>query len=384
MDEAELIGAAQSGDREAFDELVRRTFVDTFTLARRLTGNEEDARDVVQDAYLRAWQGHREVPRRGRVLDVDVPHHRQRAPPRTRRKRAPPARPSPLDDDRRARRHRAPSSQPAARGRVGRGARPDRARRSTSCPPKLRTRRRAEGRLRPVARGDRRRARHLGRRRRRCGCTGPAASCATCCTTKEPKPMRCDEVTALLPGAGRRRSPTSTSRSSATSRRACAARPSSPATAACCARLALLRTRYVEPTPGLLGETLAALDRRRRARRASARSLSGRRLAYAGAIGGTAVAAGATAACSSPGPRTPPSALAGCAELTPASGRAPGVRSRSRCYPRRPGPRARRAVAQLAEHRSPKPAVGGSSPSCPARVPTPDTCCPAASPRRRP
>ena len=57
MEEAELIGAAQGGDRAAFDELVRRTFVDTFTLARRLTGNEEDARDVVQDAYLRAWRG---------------------------------------------------------------------------------------------------------------------------------------------------------------------------------------------------------------------------------------------------------------------------------------------------------------------------------------
>jgi len=57
LDEAELIGAAKGGDREAFDELVRLTFVDTFTLARRLTGNEEDARDVVQDAYLRAWRG---------------------------------------------------------------------------------------------------------------------------------------------------------------------------------------------------------------------------------------------------------------------------------------------------------------------------------------
>jgi RNA polymerase sigma-70 factor (ECF subfamily) len=56
VDEAELVGAAQRGDRRAFDELVRRTFVDTFTLARRLTGNEEDARDVVQDAYLRAWR----------------------------------------------------------------------------------------------------------------------------------------------------------------------------------------------------------------------------------------------------------------------------------------------------------------------------------------
>jgi RNA polymerase sigma-70 factor (ECF subfamily) len=57
LEEAELIGAAQNGDRKAFDELVRRTFVDTFTLARRLTGNEEDARDVVQESYLRAWKG---------------------------------------------------------------------------------------------------------------------------------------------------------------------------------------------------------------------------------------------------------------------------------------------------------------------------------------
>jgi RNA polymerase sigma-70 factor (ECF subfamily) len=52
-----LIAAAREGDREAFDELVRRTYVDTYTLAVRLTANEEDAADVVQEAYLRAWKG---------------------------------------------------------------------------------------------------------------------------------------------------------------------------------------------------------------------------------------------------------------------------------------------------------------------------------------
>jgi RNA polymerase sigma-70 factor (ECF subfamily) len=57
VDQSELIRAAQQGEREAFDELVRQTYVDTFTLACRLTGNEEDARDVAQDAYLRAWRG---------------------------------------------------------------------------------------------------------------------------------------------------------------------------------------------------------------------------------------------------------------------------------------------------------------------------------------
>ena len=54
---ADLVAAARNGDREAFDELVRATYADTYTLAYRLTGNEEDARDVVQDAYLRAYRG---------------------------------------------------------------------------------------------------------------------------------------------------------------------------------------------------------------------------------------------------------------------------------------------------------------------------------------
>ena len=54
---AELVTKARSGDREAFDELVKATYADTYTLAYRLTGDEEDARDVVQEAYLRAFRG---------------------------------------------------------------------------------------------------------------------------------------------------------------------------------------------------------------------------------------------------------------------------------------------------------------------------------------
>lgn len=52
-----LVVAARDGDQLAFDELVRRTYVDTYTLAMRLTADEEDARDVVQETYLRAWKG---------------------------------------------------------------------------------------------------------------------------------------------------------------------------------------------------------------------------------------------------------------------------------------------------------------------------------------
>lgn len=53
----ELIDMARDGDHPSFEELVRRTYADTYTLAFRLVGDEEDARDVVQETYLRAHKG---------------------------------------------------------------------------------------------------------------------------------------------------------------------------------------------------------------------------------------------------------------------------------------------------------------------------------------
>jgi RNA polymerase sigma-70 factor (ECF subfamily) len=52
-----LVTMARAGDRAAFEELVRLTYLDTYTLALRLTADEEDARDVLQETYLRAWKG---------------------------------------------------------------------------------------------------------------------------------------------------------------------------------------------------------------------------------------------------------------------------------------------------------------------------------------
>ncbi len=54
---AETVTAAKAGDRKAFEQLVRATCAETYTLAYRLTGNGEDAHDVMQEAYLRAWKG---------------------------------------------------------------------------------------------------------------------------------------------------------------------------------------------------------------------------------------------------------------------------------------------------------------------------------------
>jgi RNA polymerase sigma-70 factor (ECF subfamily) len=56
-DLADLVHAARDGDSGALDELVRVTYAEAYTLAYRLTGNDDDARDVVQEAYLRAQRG---------------------------------------------------------------------------------------------------------------------------------------------------------------------------------------------------------------------------------------------------------------------------------------------------------------------------------------
>ena len=52
-----LVVAARDGDRDAFEQLVLATSSDTYSLAHRLVGNDDDARDVVQEAYLRAFRG---------------------------------------------------------------------------------------------------------------------------------------------------------------------------------------------------------------------------------------------------------------------------------------------------------------------------------------
>ena len=54
--EMALVQAAKKGDLEAFSELVRRYDRNVFRIAQHITHNEEDAQDVVQDAFLKAYQ----------------------------------------------------------------------------------------------------------------------------------------------------------------------------------------------------------------------------------------------------------------------------------------------------------------------------------------
>lgn len=55
-DAAAVLDRARQGDSEAFRALVERHSRSVFRLAFRMTGNEQDAEDVVQDAFLRAYK----------------------------------------------------------------------------------------------------------------------------------------------------------------------------------------------------------------------------------------------------------------------------------------------------------------------------------------
>jgi RNA polymerase sigma-70 factor (ECF subfamily) len=53
--ELALVQAAKKGDLEAFSELVKRYDRNVFRIAQHITHNEEDAQDVVQEAFLKAY-----------------------------------------------------------------------------------------------------------------------------------------------------------------------------------------------------------------------------------------------------------------------------------------------------------------------------------------
>lgn len=55
-DAAAVLDRARQGDAEAFRALVERHSRSAFHLAHRMTGNEQDAEDVVQEAFLRAYR----------------------------------------------------------------------------------------------------------------------------------------------------------------------------------------------------------------------------------------------------------------------------------------------------------------------------------------
>ncbi len=55
-DEAGLLSACRNGDTRAFEQLVLRYQRSLYNVAFRISGNEADAADIVQEAFLAAWR----------------------------------------------------------------------------------------------------------------------------------------------------------------------------------------------------------------------------------------------------------------------------------------------------------------------------------------
>lgn len=56
MNEKELLLRLQDGDEAAFEALVRLYEKKIYTLCRRMCGNDEDAQEAAQDAFLSLWR----------------------------------------------------------------------------------------------------------------------------------------------------------------------------------------------------------------------------------------------------------------------------------------------------------------------------------------
>ena len=55
----EIIKQIQKGDKNAFRVLVEKYQQTAFRLAFRMLGDEDEARDVVQDSFIRIWDYYR-------------------------------------------------------------------------------------------------------------------------------------------------------------------------------------------------------------------------------------------------------------------------------------------------------------------------------------
>src|SRR5262245_723557 len=56
-EEREMVRRARGGDEDAFARLVERHQGGVYALLRRMTGDAEEAVDLAQETFLRAWRG---------------------------------------------------------------------------------------------------------------------------------------------------------------------------------------------------------------------------------------------------------------------------------------------------------------------------------------
>jgi RNA polymerase sigma-70 factor (ECF subfamily) len=68
LQDGDLVERAQKGSEDAFEKLYYRHLDKLYSLAYGIVGNQADARDVVQDTFLRAYQRLPQLRRDGAIL----------------------------------------------------------------------------------------------------------------------------------------------------------------------------------------------------------------------------------------------------------------------------------------------------------------------------
>ncbi len=79
-DDQALVDASLDGRPGAFDVIVERYRRQVYQLCYRFVGNHEDASDLAQDVFIRAYRGLRGFRSRVRAGHVAVPHRGERQP----------------------------------------------------------------------------------------------------------------------------------------------------------------------------------------------------------------------------------------------------------------------------------------------------------------
>jgi RNA polymerase sigma-70 factor (ECF subfamily) len=67
MDEATLAAGVRAGDERAFETLIRNEGGRLLSVARRILGNEEDAREAVQEAFVSAFRARQQFQGQSRL-----------------------------------------------------------------------------------------------------------------------------------------------------------------------------------------------------------------------------------------------------------------------------------------------------------------------------
>ena len=84
VDDDEVIAALRSGDQAAFAAVTERFRRQLHVHCYRMLGSFDEAEEIVQETFLRAWRGSASVRGTGAAAELALPHRDERLPRRHR------------------------------------------------------------------------------------------------------------------------------------------------------------------------------------------------------------------------------------------------------------------------------------------------------------